>query len=500
MEQTTPVFECSKSGEETCRIQGKYLHSKYNPTSEGERFAALIRADFSPLCILLLEPALAYCAPFIRKRFPSVSLCAIRFSDDFSRADHHFDFVFHDSPALSDDLFDALGEEKLSSCLALDWNPSKALFPQESAHVWNAVKAAVLKARDVIGTRAYFSKRWLKNALIFASRVQHAGTLSTGECPIIIAASGPSLASSLPFLKAHRPSFFLIALSSAYLPLATAGITPDVVISSDGGYWAKKHLAHTAGTEKPVFALEGESAVPSPLFSERAIVPLSYPNGLETAFFDAAHIPHMRSERNGTVAGTALQFALSLTSGSVYLCGLDQAPASGFQHTQPNALENGAARHDGRLRPTETRLTRARFSSEGSLALYRAWFVSHSASFARRVFRLSDNERYAYPLGSITEVNWSDFLKREAHGALKKRVPQFCSQELSPENRATVLLDTLRSLSKTSAFTEEVFPADALLLKREQNEQKRSELLAQLDKKRNALIAECTALVQSKGA
>ena len=64
------VFESSKAGELTCSFQGKYLHSKYNPTNEGEKFAAGIKADFSPLCVFILEPALSYCAPFLKKRFP----------------------------------------------------------------------------------------------------------------------------------------------------------------------------------------------------------------------------------------------------------------------------------------------------------------------------------------------------------------------------------------------------------------------------------------------
>ena len=161
-------FEPSRTGELTCSVQGKYLHSKYNQQTEGERFAGNIQADFSPLCVFILEPALSYCASPLKKKFPGTSLCAIRFSKDFSQADDKWDKVFYlkDSPiALSEVLFNSLGEEKLISSLAFDWTASKNIFPEESMLAWQEINKAILKARDVLATRAYFSKRWLKNKI-----------------------------------------------------------------------------------------------------------------------------------------------------------------------------------------------------------------------------------------------------------------------------------------------------------------------------------------------
>ena len=159
-------FEKSKSGLLTCSFQGKFLHSKYNPQAEGEKFAENLQADFSPLCVFIIEPALSYCATPLRKRFPSAALCAIRFLKDFSDYDKEWDKVFYlesgNSIPMSELLFENLGEEKLISSLAFDWNPTKQTFPQKNLESWSEIKKAILKARDVIATRAYFSKRWLK--------------------------------------------------------------------------------------------------------------------------------------------------------------------------------------------------------------------------------------------------------------------------------------------------------------------------------------------------
>lgn len=485
----------------TCLVQGKYLHSKYNPQNEGERFAENIQADFSPLCVFILEPALSYCAQPLKKRFPQAEICAIRFSQDFSDSDSLWDKVFYackDSPvSLSEQLFNFLGEEKLISSLTLDWAPSKAIFPLKSEETWTEIKKAILKARDVIGTRAYFSKRWLKNSVIFASKVKKTLLLEKGNMPVIIAASGPSLETSLPFLKKFRENFFLIALSSAFMPLLSHSIGPDFVISSDGGFWAKKHLNFKKDSDC-IFALEAEAAVPKKLLDDNYILPLCYNDGLERNLLDSIGCPYMLSERNGTVAGTALCFAFSLTEGNIYLCGLDQAPAPGFQHVQPNALEAANEKKDFRLRNKETRLTISRFKSAPSLEIYRNWFISNSEYFCKRVFRLSDNFSYDFSLGKISETNWDSVQKNEFQkSGFKKIVFKEKKIKVNGQERQKKLLETLKFLSESQEFAREVFPMDSILIKRELFQEKISVLEGQLQDKRKKLLEECEKLLQN---
>ena len=498
------IFESSRSGEMTCSFKGKYLHSKYNPLVEGERFAQTVEADFSPLCLFILEPALSYCADAIKKKFPNALICAIRFSSAFVKSDSQWHKVFYLDQAnfsipLSEILFETLGEEKLISSLAFSWPPSQNAFPEQTVRCWEEIKKAILKARDVMGTRAYFSERWLKNSLIFASNIKRPVIAEKGNLPLIIAASGPSLLSSLPFLKKYRDYFFLIAVSSALMPLQKNGIRADMVISSDGGYWAKRHIDFS-GQDSTIFALEAESAVPKKIFENNKIIPLVYDDGLEKDFLDAIGCPYMLSERNGTVAGTALCFAHTLTDGNIYLCGLDQAPSPAFQHTQPNALENGNSKNDSRLRNCETRITKSRFSSEKSLEIYRNWFITNSAYFSKRVSRLSDNFKYDFPLGNISEKNWDDFEKTEL---VKKK--NDCTKKISfsgekniitKGKRKKILEESLLQLSKSSKFIEEVFPMDAILIKRELSGDKKKILEEKLHEKIALLLKKCGRLIR----
>ena len=503
----TIKFEPSRSGNLTCSAEGKYLHSKYNPQAEGERFADSIKADFSPLCVFILEPALSYCAETLKKKFPDADLCAVRFSKDFAESDSKWDKVFYISGSgipLSEILYNSLGEEKLISSLAFDWPPSKNVFPEESILSWQEIKKAVLKARDIIVTRAYFSKRWLKNSLIFASQIKKTLMLEKGNIPVVLAASGPSLKTSLSFLKKYRSFFFLIAVSSAFMPLEQNDLMADLVISSDGGYWAKRHLIFSGRkNQAPVFALESESSVPKELLNQNEVLPLCYADGLENDFLDSIGCPYMLSERNGTVAGTALCFAHSLTDGNIFLCGFDQAPSPSFQHTQPNALEQDNSKKDFRLKTTETRMTASRFNSKASLEIYRNWFISNSEYFSKRVFRLSDNFKYDFSLGKIPDINWTEFEKKFNHrrknsgkDIIEKRILfKKASIKINSKERKSRILEALRKLSESQKFCDEVFPMDSILIKRELSPEKREELKSNLIAKKEKLLKECEKLL-----
>lgn len=513
LSESSFLVEKSKNGEETCSFSGKYLHSKYNPLAEAEKFVQNIEADFFPECLFILEPALSYCALPLKKRFPKTKFFAIRYVSFFKDTDSKWDKVFYldDNLALSDRLFNYFGEEKLYSSLFFEWPASKQIFSGESSLAWSEIKKAILKSRDVLGTRAYFSKRWFKNSLIFASSIKNPVTIKKINLPVIIASSGPSLRDSLPYLKEFRNSFFLISVSSAFQPLFHNGIIPDLVISSDGGYWAKKHLEFPAKDCSTIFALETESAVPKKILEKQKIIPLIYEDSQGKDFLDALKMPYMLSERCGTVAGTALTFALSLTENKVYLCGQDLAPSAGFQHTQPNALENGNAQKDFRLKNTETRITRSRFNSSQSLEIYRNWFISNSDYFSSRVMRLSDNYKYDFSLGKIKDINWNDFEKTtaasksfslitdkntEKNAFLIEHSKKLTNEsEESVKTRNKYLLQKLIEISKKQRFIDEVFTMDSILIHREISELKKQELIKKTDLKVQEFIRECEKIL-----
>ena len=207
-------FFLAKNSSKSARANGVALHSAYNPQAEGERFAQSLQVGFNPKFIVILEGALSYCAPFIKKRFPNAKVGTIRFVQDFSQSDNEWDFAI---PLNDEGLFDFFDEESLFQTVFFDWKPSAAAWPDLSAKAWTQIKEATLKAKTVLATREYFGKRWLKNKFSFFNKIQKTAALKQITRPVLVCASGPSLEGALDSIKKVRDKIFVCALSSARL-------------------------------------------------------------------------------------------------------------------------------------------------------------------------------------------------------------------------------------------------------------------------------------------
>ena len=461
------VFTKSANGEATCTCNSIRIHSAYNPSQEALRFVQGIKCDFEPGYIMVTGPGLSYTALYIRKFFPRAKIVALHYVREFEVTQKLWDQSFYYSPEgipLSEQIFSYMGEEGVVSCLFLSWKPSEDAFPDESKHCWKEIRAAVVKSRNVLATRSFFAKRWVKNAIRFSLFVNESCYFQKGSAPIVVCASGRSLRGSLPFIQKHRSRFFLIAVSSALLPLVTQGIIPDLCISCDGGYWAKRHISFALRQHPEIpLALSPESAVFLSLLKETTVVPLGYGDGISEAFIKEFNISATRAYRNGTVSGTAAQFALSLTDGNVYFCGLDLAPSKGFSHAQPNELEKDDSLADNRLRTADSRIAPAEFGS-ASLRIYQNWFAT--SSFGGRLYRLSDHYAFQNSLGEIRDVDWDFFQQQEggAPGLMPMRFPS--TKKMDSDRRMGIIRKTIDRKLDSPEWISEAVPADYIVYQR----------------------------------
>ena len=241
-------LEQTKNGSLTCRKEGQYLHSKYNPEEEADKFAASLKPDFTPFCIIAVAPCLSHCLVPLRKRFPSVPVYAVQYASFFIDKTAHprdvsWDGIFcteqKNEYELSEELFESLGEELIFGAFFAPWLPAERIFSDQSRIFWTAVKLMLQKSRDVLATRAFFSRSWLKNTVRFFVRSRHICGIEKGSQPVLAAASGPSLTASIPYIKKYRSSFFLIGLSSALSALIAHNNYPDLCISTYGCFYAE---------------------------------------------------------------------------------------------------------------------------------------------------------------------------------------------------------------------------------------------------------------------
>jgi hypothetical protein len=472
------VFSSARNGSPTCSVNGIHIHSAYNPETEAQRFVDTLTPRFNPSCVIVVEPALSYCAKPLRKRFPEAVLCAVRLLPDFRTSDPSWDHIFyydisHGAAFFSEVLYHTLGEDLLCASFFCTWPPSQQAMNNLCAILWEAIKSAVLKSRDVLATRAKFTSRWTANAVLSATRMNSCMSVKAGSAPVIVAASGPSLQSSLAYILSRRSSFFLIAVSSALSPLLANGITPDICFTTDGGFWASYHLASPCIKQASyAVAASSESYCPPSLYSCKNIIPLSYEDGPECDIYHSCSIPYIHAERNGTVSGTAALFALSITTGPVYMCGLDLAPSAGFVHTQPNALDINNSLAEKRTFTRETRISSSRFSSDGSLGIYRSWFRSVSKQTASRLFRLSDNFSFTEKLSPIADINWNFFSSNLSSVSQKNmHLPllEKCSPLLSCKERTEIVSQLLSEKRKSGAWNNLLCPLEHLIEQRSLN-------------------------------
>ena len=457
--------------ENTVIVNGIRLHSAYNPQKEAERFVQSLECMFTPQTVLITEPACSYCLPFLRERFKNARILAVRYDKQFASFDAVFDQVLYleDCSSLAEQLFSLLGEEGLSQTLFISWKPSEQAYPSQNTFVWNEIKQALLKSRDVLGTRTYFAGRWAKNACRFALYANSFCIPQKTHAPVVICASGPSLTHSLPEIQRLRSRMNIIAVSSALLPLVSYGITPDLIISTDGGYWAKPHLSCIERNLLTVpLALSLEAACPTQILNKCSIVPLAYGDGISQTILEELNIPIVRAERNGTVSGTAARLALNLTDNQVYVCGLDLACSPGSVHAKPNENENRDSTKDNRQCPKETRLTPTHFTN-GSLELYRKWFST--ADFNGRLHRLSDSP-YKNQLGQVDTVTWNDFEKTHTQNTQPLSFEQHTVSQKEQERKEK--LQVIISRHKTDdAWIKDALPA--LYIQKQRSSEKQTE-------------------------
>lgn len=538
------TFRKARNGSAICAVASIPFHSAYNPIKEAERFVAALHAPFNPHFVVIMEPALSYTAHFLRQKFPMARLFAVRYCHDFAVQDALWDGTFYadtaDVATLMTALYNTLGEEGLFSAFFCAWPPSARAFPAIDAIAWSAIHEAVSLSRDVLATRSKFAERWVLNAFALSVRMKQAAGVERGNAPIVIAASGASLERALPRLKERRGEYFLIALSSALLPLHTAGIQCDLCMTTDGGFYAGSHLSpYMCGVTSPL-AIAAEGKCPAALLERCTIIPLVYPDGPASELLRrTAPRAVTMAERNGTVSGTALCWARQLTSGNVYFCGLDMAGGEGRQHCPPNALEAARQSADTRLCTTEGRTTAARFAST-SLEIYRKWFaalditdlgkndasvMAGGATLSNRddycneannvrtvsdggggaVYRLSDGYQYANTLGNISDEGFDHFYEclDECRGG---SLPRIVERPLpSREERRQIALDFVQSEGGTAQWLHEIFPADCIACERitgdkEQDEAERARHEASLQEKNNILIGKIYRILQDSSS
>lgn len=455
----------SKDGSKTFSADGLFYHSSYSPLKEARRFIETYDFVNNPKIVFLIEPGFNYFSDCIKERFTGCKVACIRFFDHHFDDENTWDYVlrYDGAQKFSQVLLNTFGEETLLCSALLVWKPAETLFKEKLGSFINEYKEALQASKTLLVTRQFFEQKWLINSCNFIKYTKRLiKPFDKTTLPVVVCASGPSLLSAVQTIKQFEQKLFIICLSSALSVLIKNEITPDLVLSTDGGFWAGEHLKYLKNNPGIPLAASCEAFVPKKILKENPVCALQYNDSssfISSMILEKAGIKSFEALRNPTVSGTGLFFAKSITTNKVFFCGLDLAQSEGFEHSQPNELEKNNELNDLRISTKETRLSRSRYNAS-SLQIYRDWFCSLDSKDVQNVLRIIDKHSQD-ALGNIKDIAPEEFKNELTCTGETKKVSDYQEQTLNETTLSDSFMFIIEQL-KTDKWMNQIFPADFL--------------------------------------
>ena len=396
-----------KSPHPTVKIRGKYLHSPYDPLREAEKLTS--RENYSDKThIILFEPGLGYGAELLLERYPRLRLLIISpldlLTDKLKRDERVAFWLNNGERGLQAFLSEHIHESDLNYLAYLPWPPSVRILPEEAAETGKAIGDFLKRLRANHAHVSGFGRKNLRNSLINYLTCSPARLPRLQGLPVIVAASGPSLEKNLASLRKRASGYFIISLPSAVRALKAADISPQLILSTDPGYWAARHFRHFPDDIPVGLGLNGnclkkKAAASHILFNQQSF--------LDNALLNDLKLPVIPS--TGSVALSALEFVRVMGAESLTFAGLDLCMKDIKSHTSPHSFDNLLQAQSSRLHPlhqiyfsrvsamTAYRKGQLRFGY--ALEQYKAWLESRNDRLP--LYRL-DSETPS--LGGVREI------------------------------------------------------------------------------------------------
>ena len=371
------------------QYQQKYLHSLKNPHREAERLVLFqlqqaraterISDKRSPL-FFLLNPGLGHAAATVRKYYPLAQICAV-YSDkvlyDFVKSCDHALFAAKEMLLSAETthfrhyLLSNLNGLSIFAVQLIDWLPASHLSGH--SRLLAEYLSAMREIQAGLLTRMFFGKRWIANTSRNIQDTHRKRRIKAVVGPVVICASGPSLADRISLLREIRSQVHIWALPSSIRALLEGGIIPDCVISSDGGYWAGRHLVYAPPQSHIIMALSAQ-------------VPASVSQRWKSWEFVSLQMPFMQRPQSeycmelperASVIFTALDILSRIGRGPVLLFGADFRTRGLQTHVRPHSFDELIESSGNRLNPLST-LWFTRSSGE-QLHIYADWFTARGS-------------------------------------------------------------------------------------------------------------------------
>ena len=417
----------AQSGALTARVDGIALHSPYDPAREARRFVEASLGHHAPSAVVVLGEGLGYVSEAVESLYPGTRLIRIFYSKEVMtmgntrRRGAGADASAAAGPGgsgaawcpgrkdgLNVFLAASLGELDLEGLRLIEWPPSARIFPAVSRNANDSVHRLVQELNGSLATTLAAGRLWMRNAIanFIAIDSTLVGALCPADRPVLIAAPGPSLEDAASLIEEVRSRVELWALPSSSLLLRDRGLSADLLVMTDPGYYSLHHVQFSAPScplAMPLSAARGAWNLPWISGQEPPAAPflLAQPDFFEKALLEEAGLQTPLVVPHGTVAATALDLALASTGGPVIVAGLDMCTRDISLHARPNAFDRLLHLQSTRLSPhyslsfqraAAQRVEQvpgvAGVRASPSLRTYAGWFNDPRPDSAPRTYRL----------------------------------------------------------------------------------------------------------------
>lgn len=391
----------ARSGEPTASYGSLRIHSAYDPDKEARRFleSRLVEIQ-SHSVIVVLGAALGYIERILREEKPECRIIAIHFESDLYNAAVTREIAlpqlsrWHPQSGIEIEtfLFDVLDETSISGLTVIEWPVSKQINPGQFDSAARALAAVIRRHSGNISATAAFGRIWIRNSLRNFLELENVVIPEPTDQPIVLAASGPNLEKSLDIIKSFRSRFRLWALPSALPALVDSDLEPDLIVASDPGYWAKLHSRYYPENVPVAMPL---TAIPPPTWSGGTLL-LAQSSPGEDFFLKDSAWPRLNVPSMGTVAATAVEIWKGISSGPLFIAGLDLCWDDLRSHARPHAFDSWLQSGTSRLNPLYNEIwgramkqapkRMGRIRTGPTLQTYLDWFTGNTPK--GRIFRL----------------------------------------------------------------------------------------------------------------
>jgi hypothetical protein len=334
---------------------------------------------------------MGYIVPVLKEKFANSKIVVLHIEEGFppsgvpeiSKKDSVQEFLEAEVP-----------QTDSSKIKIIEWRPSLIFYKEAYVNLLSEVVNFIKRADAENRTVSAFGKKWFKNFFKNLKNLKHAFLYRDTSLPVIITGSGPSLEKTLPLIKRMQDKSLIIASSSSVMALSHNGISPDLVITTDGGSWALRHIypcyRNAFGTAA-AFAANLCAALPSQCSGNPFLI-INDGSLWQSVILHELAIPSVIIPQKGTVTASAVELALTLTSGNIYLAGMDLSVKDIRTHVRPYAFDHLQFDAASRFTPvySQSYVRSSLLREGGSLDIYAAWFKKQFILWPKRIFTLDE--------------------------------------------------------------------------------------------------------------